>query len=274
MNAPTLQNKTSQKAILVISFGTSCIRSMHSAIGGVENAIAQAFPTYRVARAFTSNMILRKLQKRDALEIDTVSQALERLAAEGVQEVFCQPTHVIPGAEYERLVQDVQAFSDRFSRITCGKPLLYTTADFRALICATMDVLDVPGDTALVWMGHGSEHFADCAYAALAYHYRVCGYPNVFVGTVEGYPTLDDLLPQLRESGLRKVLLAPLMLVAGDHAQNDMAGDAPESWQSSLTALGFQVRSVLTGLGEYETVQALYVRHVADALAAQEACGD
>ncbi len=177
-----------------------------------------------------------------------------------------QPTHVINGIEYDLLEADVRELSHLFDRVVMGRPLLTSARDNRRVIEAAMKEQRPAEDEALVYMGHGTEHFANSIYAALDYQFKDMGYENVYMGTVEAYPGLETLIRKLRESGLRKVVLAPFMIVAGDHAVNDLSGDEEDSWKSMFERAGYQVRCVLKGLGEYEEIRRLFVEHVADAL--------
>lgn len=257
-----------RKAILAVSFGTSYRKTRDAAIGAIESDLQAAYPDYTVRRAFTSRMILKKLRERDGLKIDTVAEALERLAAENVGTLVIQPTHVMNGIEYDRMMAAAAPYLDRFAAVSFGAPLLNSAADYDAVAKALIAELAPADDTALVLMGHGTEHFADSAYAALDYRFKAMGYPNVFVGTVEGYPLLEHVLAGIRAGGYRKALLAPLMVVAGDHAVNDMAGDDPDSWKNQLLRAGCQVQCVLRGMGEYKSIRALYTAHAGAAIAA------
>ena len=255
-----------KKAILVVSFGTSYNDTRDVTIGAIEKAIAEKNPDYEVRRAFTSQIIIDKLKKRDNLEIDNVTQAMERLIADGVGTVICQPTHVMNGFEYDDMKREVEAFAEHFETLKFGTPLLTSTQDYRDVVTAVNQEFSVPEDTALVLMGHGTEHFANNTYAALAYHFNHNGNKNVFVGTVEGYPDLDTTIEDVKALGVQKVILAPLMVVAGDHATNDMAGDEEGSWKTAFKSEGFEVECVLKGLGEYSSIRDLYVAHAAQAM--------
>lgn len=256
------------KALLMVSFGTSYPETLEKNISRIEAAVAAALPDRTLFRAFTSGMILRKLARRDGVQIDNVDQALERLAREGYEDVLLQPTHILNGEEYDKLCAQAQPWRGRFARFVVGKPLLTTAEDYLAAADAVMESIPAPeADEALVFMGHGSEHFANSAYALLEYALHDRGWDRAFLGTVEGYPTLDQVLRRLREcSGVRRVRLQPFMVVAGDHAANDMAGEEEDSWKSLLEREGYTVECVLRGLGEYPAFRALFAGH---ALAAQ-----
>ena len=250
-----------KRAILVVSFGTSHETTREKTIGAIERDIAAAYPDYEIRRAFTSGMILKALAKRN-VKIDNVTEAMERLVNEGFQEVFVQPTHVIPGDEYDKMVLEVSNFSDQI-KILIGTPLLYDTVDYLAVIKAIMEeVPKLSGETALVLMGHGSEHPINAAYAAMDYRFKEEGYSNVFVGTVEGYPDLEVVLKQVRNFEPKKVILLPLMVVAGDHAVNDMAGDEDDSWKTAFQQEGYEVECLLRGLGEFQAIREIYLSHI------------
>lgn len=252
-----------RKALLVVSFGTSYHDTLEQNIGAIETAIAAALPGRVLRRAFTSGTILRKLAARDGVVIDDVIGALERLLGEGFTDVLVQPTHMMNGDEYEKLCRQAAPFAGRFERLTIGRPLLDGIEDYKAAAAALLD--ELPGateGTALVLMGHGTEHFANAAYAQLEYVLHDVGRRDVLIGTVEGYPGLPEVLRRLEERpGVRRTELYPLMVVAGDHARNDLAGDGPDSWRGQLAAAGYDVTCHLRGLGEYPGVRALFAAH-------------
>lgn len=251
-----------ERAVLVASFGTSHHEALEKSILPTEMAVAQALPGRTLYRAFTSGMILRKLARRDGLFIDDVPQALERLAKEGVTDVVIQPTHIINGDEYEKLCNQARTFEQRFSHLRVGTPLLTAMEDYVAVAAALLDQLPLRReDTALVYMGHGTEHHANAAYALLEYLLHDMGRRDICIGTVESYPGFAEVLRRLRECEARKVILYPLMLVAGDHAQNDLAGDDEASWKSMLTHEGYEVTCNLQGLGESPGTRALFAGH-------------
>ena len=255
--------------ILVVSFGTSYNDNRELTIGAVESDIAAAFPEYEVRRAFTAQTIIDKLAKRDGIQIDNVKEAMERLIADGVKRVVIQPTHVMNGFEFDDVKAEVLPYSGQFDSFQIGAPLLTSLEDNKALIEAVLAKNEAAGaeDTALVFMGHGTEHYANATYSQLERMMHAEGYENVFVGTVESFPTVDDVISELDAYGAKKVILRPLMVVAGDHANNDMAGDEEDSWKSVLTAAGYDVECVIEGLGQNPDVRALYVKHVQDAIA-------
>ncbi len=259
--------KEQKHAILVVSFGTSYNATRERTIDVIEEKIGQAYPDYPVYRAWTSKMIMAKILKRDGVKIDNVREAMARMAADGVTDVIVQPTHVINGIENDLMKEDALSFREQFDSITFGNPLLTSEGDNNALIQAVhREFSSLAPDEALVLMGHGTTHYANAIYAALDYTFKDKGYPNIFLGTVEAYPSMESLLRQVRELNPRKVILAPFMIVAGDHARNDMSGEDPDSWRSQFEQAGFPVECVLKGLGEYPDVQQLFISHVAEAV--------
>lgn len=260
-------NSASKKAILVVSFGTSYENTRKLTIEAIERDIADAFPACPTYRAWTSKMIIAKLKKRDGLMIHTVKEALEQMLLDGITDVVIQPTHVINGIENDQMKADALSFRDRFSSIVFGNPLLTTEEDNQAIVRAVADEFqDMDPDTALVLMGHGTEHYANTVYAALDYRFKDTGHKNIFLGTVEAYPALDSLLRAADSFHPKKIVLAPFMIVAGDHAQNDLAGEGPDSWMNRLSSEGYEVTPVLKGLGEYPKVRRILVDHVQQAM--------
>lgn len=256
-----------KKAILAVSFGTSHEDTRKKTIDVIEAQIRERFPQREVRRAFTSGMILRVLKERDNLHIDNVKEAMERLAADGFEEVFVQPTHIMNGDEYDKMVRQAEAEQCRFRKVQFGAPLLTASADYEKVCHGIMKRFsDLKPEEALVLMGHGTGHFADAAYAALDYRFKALGYKNVFVATVEGYPELDDILPMVREYDPKKVILLPFMIVAGDHAKNDMAGDEDDSWKNIFVQEGYEVECVLEGIGEFPEIREIFMEHIENGL--------
>jgi sirohydrochlorin cobaltochelatase len=255
------------KAILVVSFGTSYDDNRELSIGGVEKAIAQANPTYQIRRAFTAQTIIDKLAKRD-IQIDNVEQAMDRLVADGVKEVIVQPTTLMNGTEYSDAVNEVTPYTSKFDSFAIGAPLLTTDADFNSVATIMADHLKskTGDDTAIVLMGHGTHATANVVYPKLQGVFTGQGKKDFFVGTVEAKPDLEDVMEGVAAIGAKKVVLAPLMVVAGDHASNDMAGDEEDSWKTKFTAAGYEVETVLEGMGQIPAIQKLYVEHTAQAL--------
>ena len=259
--------KITAKAILVVSFGTSYHDTRKKTIDCIEQDIAQTFLQHRIYRAWTSKMILKKLKQRDGIHIDNVREAMERMQRDGITDVIVQPTHVINGIENDLMKEDVLAFSDSFSRITFGAPLLTSEQDSREVVKILTDAFGgIPKDEALVFMGHGTPHYANAIYAALDYTFKDLGYHNLFMGTVEAYPSMDSLLRLVGNLKPSRVHLAPFMIVAGDHAKNDMAGEEEDSWKNIISKAGYEVQTVLKGLGEYESIRKLFVEHAREAV--------
>ena len=256
--------------ILMVSFGTSYNDSREITIGAIEEDVQAAYADWEVRRAFTAQTVIDILDKRDGLKIDNVVEAMERLVADGVKKVVIQPTHIMNGYEYDDVMAEIAPYADRFEAFAVGAPLLTHEQDYEKVIAALLANHEHAGstDVALVYMGHGTEHFANAAYSQLENMMHADGYENAFVGTVEGFPALDNVLAKIAAYGAQKVVLAPLMVVAGDHANNDMAGDEADSWKTAFTAAGYEVECVLEGLGQNSAVRALYVEHVQDAIEA------
>lgn len=257
-----------KKAILVVSFGTSYPKTREKNIEKTEQALAAAFPDRTFYHAYTSGMILKKLRTRDQLYIPNVTEAIKAMIADGVTDLLVQPTHILNGVENDEMKKDVLAFQSSFSSIAFGAPLLSSTEDqFQAIDVLMKELPALTATDALVFMGHGTSHYANTLYAALDYAFNQKGYDRVHVGTVEAYPSLTEVLEKLRnQEEVRHIYLAPLMLVAGDHASNDLAGDEPASWKSTLEDAGYQTTCILKGLGEYEDIRQLYVRHAQEAV--------
>ncbi len=244
-----------KKAILVISFGTSYPDTLQKTIAAVENDIKSTFPDYEVRRAFTSELVIKKIRSRDGIETDTVTSALNRLIRDGFSEVICSVTHLINGFEYDKIIAAASAFKDKIN-IKITRPLISLTSDYTDIINAVSDLFT--DDKIYILMGHGTEHFANAVYPALDYHLKALGFNNVFVATVEGYPELKTVLDMIRLDSRKNVVLMPFMLVAGDHANNDMSVE----WKRVLVNNGYNVECIMKGLGEYKKVRQLYTKHI------------
>ena len=259
------QNK---KAILVVSFGTSYNESREATIGAIERSIADSYSDYEMRRAFTSQIIIDKLETRDGLEIDNVQEAMDRLIADGVDTLVVQPTHVMSGFEYDEMKEAIAPYEDQFVNLHYGLPLLSSEEDYAQVVSIITDETkeyDV-AETAIVFMGHGTEHSANATYAKLQQSLTDAGHNNYFIGTVEATPSLEDVMAMVEESGASKVVLLPLMIVAGDHANNDMAGDEEDSWKTAFKEAGYEVSYVLKGLGQYQGIQQMFVTHAGVAI--------
>lgn len=261
------QGGAEKRAVLVVSFGTSHPDTRKRTIDEIEKQIEQALPGCRLYRAWTSGMIMDKLKKRDGYEVDTVDQAMKRMLDDGITQVVIQPTHVINGIENDRMKRDALRYDDQFEQIRFGTPLLTENRDSERVIAGLMkEFPDLNSETALVFMGHGTTHYANAVYAALDYKWKDMGYSNVFVGTVEGYPSLETIKKLVKKGGYRQVVLAPFMIVAGEHAKYDMASDHEDSWKCQFEQEGISVSCVMKGLGEYTAIRELLADHAKKAL--------
>lgn len=250
-----------EQAIVITSFGTS-VPEARASITAVEEVLRSAAPGYSCVRAFTSPTIRRILAGRGE-QVPSLTEALEQLCAAGVGKVVVQPTHLLYGYEYDKLKGEADAFASRFDQVVVGRPLLADTGDIQRFADGLAQTYPLRDGEAVVLMGHGTEHFANAAYPALQTALHLKGRDNIYIGTVEGWPSLDDILDRLTE---HRVLLAPLMLVAGDHAKHDMAGDDPDSWKSRLEQAGYAVTCSFTGLGMLSWVQEMYRERLLDVL--------
>ncbi len=251
-------------AVLVVSFGTSYNDSREATIGAIESAIAKALPDYEVRRAFTSQIIIDKLKERDGLEIDNVEEALDRAVADGIKTLVVQPTHLMDGYEYTDLADALKDYEDKFDRVVLAEPLLASDEDFDAVIRAVTEKTASydDGETAICFMGHGTEADSNAVYAKMQEKLAAAGYENYYIGTVEAAPSLEDVITAINGKGTyKRVVLEPLMVVAGDHANNDMAGDEDDSWKTLIGNEGYEVECILEGLGQIPAVQDIYVAH-------------
>ncbi len=268
LDDPLNQDGIGEKELLVVSFGTSYNDSRRLTIGAIEQAIAAAYPEWPVRRGFTSQIIIDHVKSRDGEVIDNVTEALDRAVANGVRTLVVQPTHLMNGYEYNDLIDELAQYSDAFEKIAVGEPLLTSDSDFQrvmeAIVEATKEYND--GRTAVCLMGHGTEADSNGVYAKLQTLFTQAGYQNYFVGTVEASPSLEDVLAAVKAGGYEKAVLEPLMIVAGDHANNDMAGDEEGSWKTAFEAEGIQAECLVRGLGELEAVQQLLVEHAQAAI--------
>lgn len=256
----------SKRAILAVSFGTSHNDTCKKTIGRIEDEIRSSYPGYPVYRAWTSKIIRRKLLKRDHAEILSVCEAMERMANDGIREVIVQPTHMLNGMENERMAEDVASYQSEFETIVIGDPLLTTAGDCEKVIRAVTEEIHPAEDEILVYMGHGTAHYANFVYPALNYMLKDMGYDNVLIGTVESYPSLENVLREMKKGSRKKVLLAPFMVVAGDHAKNDLAGEDEDSWKRIFEKEGYEVSCILKGLGEFEGIRKIYLSHIEAAI--------
>ena len=290
---PRNQDEIGENELLVVSFGTSFNDSRVADIKGIEDALQEANPDWSVRRAFTAQIIINHIQARDGEKIDNMDQALERAVANGVKNLVVQPTHLMHGAEYDEMCEAIDAYRDKFESVSIAEPMLgevgsdatVINADKEAVAKAitasavadagfeSLDAAKEAG-TAFVFMGHGTAHVAKVTYSQMSTQMQTLGYENVFIGTVEGEPeetSCEAVIEAVKAAGYTNVVLRPLMVVAGDHANNDMAGSEDDSWKTMFEAAGFTVDCQIAGLGEIADVQALYVAHTKAAIDALNA---
>lgn len=260
-----------EKELLVISFGTSYNDSRRLTIGAIEAAIESAVEGYSVRRGFTANIVIDHIQRRDGILIDDVDAALKRAVDNGVKTLVVQPTHLMNGFEYDEIVEKIANYSDAFDKVVIGEPLLTSDDDFKRVENAITDWTKEydDGETAICFMGHGTEAASNQVYAKMQAMLSEDGFKNYFIGTVEAAPTLEDVMAQVKAGGCKRVVLQPLMVVSGDHANNDMAGDE-DSWKTAFEDEGFEVVCLLRGLGENEDIQKIYAEHAEKAAASAE----
>ena len=285
---PRNQDEIGEKELLVVSFGTSFNDSRVADIKSIEDALQEANPDWSVRRAFTAQIIINHIQARDGEKIDNMEQALERAVANGVKQLVVQPTHLMHGAEYDEMCAAIDKVRDQFDSVEIAEPMLgevgsdatVINADKEAVAKAVVAAaLSESGyestaaakeaGVAYVLMGHGTAHVAKVTYSQMAAQMDKLGYENVFIGTVEGEPedtSCEAVIAAVKEAGYTTVVLRPLMVVAGDHANNDMAGADEDSWKTMFEAAGFTVNCQISGLGRIADVQALYVAHTKAAI--------
>ena len=290
---PRNQDDIGENELLVVSFGTSFNDSRVADIKGIEDALQEANPDWSVRRAFTAQIIINHIQARDGEKIDNMDQALERAVANGVKNLVVQPTHLMHGAEYDEMCEAIEAYRDKFESVSIAEPMLGEVGSDATVINADKEAvakaitaaavadagfesLDAAKDagTAFVFMGHGTAHVAKVTYSQMSTQMQTLGYENVFIGTVEGEPeetSCEAVIEAVKAAGYTNVVLRPLMVVAGDHANNDMAGSEDDSWKTMFEAAGFTVDCQIAGLGEIADVQALYVAHTKAAIEALNA---
>ena len=287
---PRNQDDIGENELLVVSFGTSFNDSRVKDIKGIEDALQEANPDWSVRRAFTAQIIINHVEARDGECIDNMDQALERAVANGVKNLVIQPTHLMHGAEYDELTEAVQKYEDKFESVKISEPLLGEVGDDATVVnddkkavaeaitseavkTAGYDSLDAAKEdgTAFVFMGHGTSHTANVTYDQMQTQMESLGFTNAFIGTVEGEPedtACEAVIEKVKDAGFKKVILRPLMVVAGDHANNDMAGDDEDSWKTQFVESGAfdSVDTQIEGLGRIEAVEQLYVAHTKDAI--------
>ncbi|MDE5557829.1 MAG: sirohydrochlorin cobaltochelatase [Ruminococcus sp.] len=262
------QDEIGDNELLVVSFGTSFNDSRRLTIGAIEDALDKAFPDYSVRRGFTANIIIDHVQRRDGILIDDVKASLDRAVENEVKTLVVQPTHLMNGLEYNDIVDEVAQYSDAFEKVVFGEPLLTSDEDFKrveqAIVDWTAEYDD--GKTAICFMGHGTEAESNEIYQKMQDLLTADGYENYFIGTVEAEPSLDTILEMVKAGEYEKVVLEPLMVVCGDHANNDMAGGEADSWKSVFESAGYEVECILRGLGENPDIRQIYVDHAQTAI--------
>ena len=260
-------NQQTDKAILVVSFGTSYEASRKATIEKIEQDIRNAFQDHRIYRAWTSKFIISILKKRDNYTVPTVKEALEQMITDGIREVVVQPTHILDGIENNIMKEEVLSYKESFDKIAFGTPLLADSKDeSQAINAVTTEFSDLKETEALVFMGHGTTHQVNTVYAGLDQKFKESAHANVFIGTVEVDPTIHDLVKEVTSFQPSKIYVTPFMIVAGDHAQNDLAGEDPDSWMNRLSSEGYEVTPVLKGLGEYPEIRRILIDHVQQAM--------
>lgn len=262
------QDDIGENELLVLSFGTSFNDSRRLTIGAIEDSLESAFPDYSVRRGFTADIIIDHVDRRDGFLIDNVKAALDRAVDNGVKNLVVQPTHLMNGLEYNDLVDEVGQYADAFENVAFGQPLLTSEDDFKRVETAITDWTKEydDGKTAICFMGHGTEAESNGVYQKMQDMLTADGFANYYVGTVEATPSLDDVVAKVKQGDYERVILEPLMVVAGDHAHNDMAGDDEDSWKSVFEAEGYKVECLLRGLGENEAIRQLYTEHAQAAI--------
>ncbi|OOM75681.1 sirohydrochlorin cobaltochelatase [Clostridium puniceum] len=259
-----------KKAILVVSFGTSHLEALKNSIEKIENKIKDEFKEYEIFRAFTSHTIIKKLKERDNLNILTPEDALENLKSRDFEEVIVQPLHIIPGEEFDYIKGAVEHRKNNFKSIKLGRPIFFYQGmnglpeDYSLFIDSIKDILR--GEESVILFGHGTEHPSNAVYGMLQTVLIDEDYENVFVATIEGYPTIQNVLKKLKKKGINKTKLVPLLLVAGDHAKNDMASDEEDSLKSILKKEGIEVSLHMHGLGEVDKFAGLYINRIYDSI--------
>lgn len=254
------------KGILVVSFGTSHPRTCKKTIEAIENEIRDTYPQYPLYRAWTSSMICRKIEKRDGVHIFSVKEALEQMKKDGIAEVVVQPTYVLNGIENTWMEQTINTARKDFLDIAVGTPLLTTQEDSERVVDFLIKEWKLEEDECLICMGHGTGHHSHFVYEALNSQLANRGIDHIIMGTMKGYPTVEDVLAVVKKLDVKKIILTPFMIVAGAHASNDLDGQKKDSWKSIFEREGYEVRCVLKGLGEYKEIRRIFVEHLEKAM--------
>lgn len=266
-----------KKAILVVSFGTTYADTRKLTIDKIEENIKTHFKDYEIRRAFTSNVIIKVLKNRDGILVDTPSLALEKLKNESFDQVIVQPLHLIAGDEYKYVTEVIKVYEKYFKKIVSGRPIMFYKPfdkdlpdDYEILVDAIYDI--IPKGKKVIFMGHGSNSIANACYSCLQLLLWDKGFNNTYIANVEGYPSLENVIERIKnqnnnlDAKSSEITLIPLMIVAGDHAKNDMAGESNLSWKNVLEREGFKVNIYLHGLGELKKFQNIYIKHIEDVI--------
>lgn len=259
-----------KKAILITSFGTTHLDTLEKTIAAIEKEVEEKYSKeYKVLRAFTSHMIIRRLREKYDMNVSTPEEVLKDLQELGYEEVILQPIHMIPGEEYDYIKRVVNKYENSFKRLSLGRPLLYfqseeVTFDYDTLIKELMK--NINKDENILFVGHGTNHPASACYGCLQNRFRELGYENAYIGTIEGYPSIDGVINTLKRYDVKELYLAPFLIVAGDHAKNDIFSDEEDSWATILTEAGIKVNKIVKGLGEYKGIRNIYLSHLEDTI--------
>lgn len=258
-----------KNGILVASFGTTYKEARNLSLGAIEQAVSSEFPDFTIYKAYTSNIVKKRIQENEGLFIPGVLQALQTMYKNGIENVYIQPTHIIPGEEYNKILDTTSQYNDKFNILKISKPLLSSPEDF----VMAADILgrhynfgSFTSDSAAVLMGHGSGHTANKCYSQFQDTLNQKGFSNVFVSTVEGTPCFETSLNILKDYTFKNITLIPFMVTAGGHAHNDMAGNEKDSWKNRLISLGYNVKVITHGIGEIQEIQNLYISHLNNAI--------
>lgn len=253
-----------KKALLMVSFGTSHLDTREKNIMEIGQTLKNYFSEHEFYEAYTSKMIIHVLKKKQDIIMNDVKMAMELMEKNGITEVLVQPTHVLHGTEYEQMMGDLQEFKSRFQLIKVGAPLLHQTQDHEIVvesIGAYLKTCNLEENTGVVLMGHGTKHYVNPTYCGVDYMFKKKKFTNVHVATVEAFPSIEDVIEDIKKCAYQHIFLLPFMIVAGDHAKNDMASEKEDSYYSKLKKEGYKVTYELKGLGEYQAIRELFLHH-------------
>lgn len=256
-----------KKAVLAVSFGTRHPETLENTIGAVERYIAESFPGYPVCRAFTSRMIRDILREKERIQVDSLDEAMQRMKSDGIRQVVVQPTYVVYGTAYMKLKEEIEKYESWFQKISLGTPLLDRPEDYKACVHSMIDEWGLGKDEIIVIAGHGTVNYAQSAYTMLEYMFHTLGYTNVLVGTVRGFPDINNVLEKLALLEKKNIRIIPFMIVSGEHVQADLA-EGENSWTARFEAAGFPARVMEHGLGEMKGIQRIFAEHIREAMEA------